>query len=60
MMQSSTKELWFKKTEVPVIKNVIGNIQFKSLDQNHVVPNMGPITGGYRFLTCLAIDNFRE
>ena len=38
------KKLWFNKTEMPVIKNVIENIQFKDLDQNHVVPNMGPIT----------------
>ena len=29
---------------MPAIKNVIENIQFKDLDQNHVVPNMGPIT----------------
>ena len=38
------KKLLFNKTDMTAIKNVIENIQFKDLDQNHVVPNMGPIT----------------
>lgn len=38
------KEQLFRKEEMPRIKNVIENIQPKDLDQNHVVPNMGPIT----------------
>ena len=32
------------KIETPQIKKVIENVQFKDLDQNHIVPNMGPIT----------------
>lgn len=38
------KEQLFRKQEMPRLKNVIENIKFKDLDQNHVVPNMGPIT----------------
>jgi len=34
----------FKEREIPQIKKVTENIQFKDLDQNHVVPNMGPIS----------------
>ena len=38
------KDQLFRKEEMPRIKNLIENIHFKDLDQNHVVPNMGPIT----------------
>ena len=38
------KQLWFNKTEMPVIKAVTENIQFKDLDQNDVAPYIGPIT----------------
>lgn len=32
------------KIETPQINKVVENVQFKDLDQNHIVPNMGPIT----------------
>ena len=38
------QEKAFPKEELPRIKKVTENIQFKDLDQNHIVPNMGPIT----------------
>src|SRR6187551_1874204 len=42
------KEQFFKgllsETVIPQIRKVTENIQFKDLDQNHVVPNMGPIS----------------
>ena len=37
-------EAIFGEVETPQIKKVTENIQFKDLDQNHIVPNMGPIT----------------
>jgi len=33
----------FTKQELPRIIKITENIQFKDLDQNHVVPNIGPI-----------------
>ena len=38
------KEKAFPREELPRIIKITENIQFKDLDQNHVVPNMGPIT----------------
>ena len=38
-----TKEV-FHGNELPPIKHVPTNIQFKDLDQNHVALNMGPIS----------------
>ena len=34
----------FGDKEIPQIKKLTENIQFKDLDQYHIVPNMGPIT----------------
>ena len=34
----------FRQIEIPQIKKVTENIRFQDLDQNHVVPNMGPIS----------------
>lgn len=38
------KEKAFPKQELPQIIKITENIQFKDLDQNHIVPNMGPMT----------------
>jgi hypothetical protein len=38
------KQRAFVKQSIPAVKNVTENIQFKDLDQNHVVPNIGVIT----------------
>jgi hypothetical protein len=38
------QEKAFPKEELPRIIKITENIQFKDLDQNHIVPNMGPIT----------------
>ena len=37
------QEKAFPKQEFPRIIKVTENIQFKDLDQNHVVPNIGPM-----------------
>lgn len=31
----------FSDSDVPAIKEVLRNVQFDELDQNHVIPNMG-------------------
>lgn len=38
------KDRVFPKEEIPPIVKITENIQFRDIDQNHVVPNMGPIT----------------
>jgi len=38
------QEKAFPKEQLPRIIKITENIQFKDLDQNHIVPNMGPIT----------------
>ena len=34
----------FRKANFPPIKKIIGNFQYKDLDQNHIACNIGPIS----------------
>lgn len=37
------KQKAFPKEELPRIIRIIESIEFKDLDENHIVPNMGPM-----------------
>jgi len=38
------QEKAFPKQQFPRIIKITENIQFKNLDQNHIIPNIGPIS----------------